>query len=199
MLEALLRLIFRPRTERDVKPVQRNVPQATDVSETPQIITETLVIKNKPPKVKDMFLRKSKRNIHTLFVHSTATKRARKVTRKDLYQWHVKERGWSDIGYHGMIHRDGTFQSLRSIDKDGAHAYRHNRNTIGVVMVGGLSDSHSPEANFTRAQFRTLKKVIAEQQGYYEGLKIKGHRDVGNTACPSFDVQGWMKTGEVNA
>jgi len=140
------------------------------------------------------YLRKSTRKIHTAIVHSTATKRGRNVSKADLHKWHVKERGWSDIGYHGMIHRDGSFEACRSIDKDGAHAVRHNRNTIGIVMVGGLGDNMKAENNFTKAQFATLRKVVLSLEQQYRGIKIIGHRDTGkSTACPSFNVIKWWR------
>ena len=144
------------------------------------------------------YLRKSKRKIHSAIVHSTATKASMKVTVADIDRWH-KERGFNQIGYHLVIYRDGSAHVGRDIDTQGAHAGGHNRGTIGIVMVGGLSDSHAPEANFTRAQFRTLSKVLYEQEAYYPDLKIIGHRDTKPTACPSFDVQHWRENGEVIA
>lgn len=143
-----------------------------------------------------MYLRKSKRKINAVIVHSTATKASMRVTVADIDRWH-RERGFSGVGYHLVIYRDGSAHIGRDIDKQGAHAYRHNRGSIGVVMVGGLSDTHGAEANFTRAQFRTLTKVLDEQEGYYPNVEIKGHRDTKATACPSFDVGHWRKTGEV--
>ena len=35
--------------------------------------------------------------------------------------WHL-DRGWSDIGYHYLIDRDGTVTEGRPIEKSGAHA-----------------------------------------------------------------------------
>lgn len=141
----------------------------------------------------------TRRNIRGLFVHSTATKASRKVTPADIYQWHVTENGWKYPGYHFLIQRDGTLLILRDINITGAHTYRHNTGTIGIVMAGGLSDKHGPQANFTRAQFRTLRKFTDAFSETYPDAFIKGHRDVANTACPSFNVQHWVKTGEVKA
>jgi len=145
------------------------------------------------------YLKKTTRRINRAFVHSTATKASRKVTPADIHQWHVIENGWSAPGYHGLIQRDGTFIPLRPTKREGAHTRGHNTGSLGIVMAGGISDAHSPEANFTRAQLRTLKKVIAEIEADYPGVEILGHRDVAPTACPSFDVKHWHETNEVRA
>ena len=144
------------------------------------------------------YLPKSKRHIHTLVIHSTATKADRNVTAAEIDSWH-KQRGWTGIGYHLVIRRDGSAELGRNIHKQGAHIAGHNRGTIGVVMVGGLSDSHAPEANFTKAQFKTLRHVLDEQISHYPDLKIIGHRDLKPTACPSFDVRHWLATGQLKA
>lgn len=146
------------------------------------------------------YLRKSTRRIHSVIIHSTATQPPMRVTVEDIDRWHRQRvPPFNEIGYHLVIYRDGSAHLGRDVDKVGAHAYRHNRGSIGVVMVGGLSAAHSPEANFTRAQFKTLSKVLDEQEAYYPGLQIKGHRDTKATACPSFDVKHWWVTGEVRA
>ena len=174
---------MRPVRPRGFPPLEHNTPLPE--LNAPEGAEEALVV----------YLRKSKRNIIGLIVHSSATKARRKVSRADLHQWHVVERGWSDVGYHAFIHRDGTFEALRDIDRDGAHAGGHNRNTIGIMLVGGLGDDTRPENNFTRAQFRTLRKVLTEQLEYYPDAYIKGHGDLKATACPSFDAQEWWESG----
>lgn len=142
---------------------------------------------------------KSSRTIKGLFVHSTATKASRKVSADDIWQWHVKENGWASWGYHFLIQRDGTLVTLRPMNKNGAHTSRYNSGTVGIVMAGGISDTHNPKANFTRAQFRTLRKFTDDFKEAYPDAFIKGHRDVANTACPSFQVGHWLETDEVRA
>lgn len=146
------------------------------------------------------YLPVSTRPIDTAFIHSTATKRSMNIGRDEIDRWH-RERSppFNEIGYHLVIRRDGSTEQGRSVHKVGAHTRGHNKHSIGIVMVGGLSDAHGPEANFTRAQFRTLKAVIAELKETYPGIAIKGHRDSAPTACPSFDVVHWLETGEVRA
>lgn len=142
------------------------------------------------------FLEPANRHIDRVFIHSSATKAKMDIGRKEIDRWH-RERGWSGIGYHLVIRRDGSTEIGRDVDTAGAHARGHNTGSIGVVMVGGLSDDGGPEANFTGAQFKTLRRVVDEMIATYPGVTVMGHRNVAPTACPSFDVLRWLKTGEV--
>ena len=79
-------------------------------------------------------LKKSRRYINEIIVHCTATQEGREVTVSEIRQWH-KARGFSDIGYHYVIHLDGTMELGRDVDISGAHCTNHNAHSIGVVYV----------------------------------------------------------------
>ena len=66
------------------------------------------------------------REIKSVILHCTATPADRVLTVKEIRRWHVKERGWADIGYHFIIHQDGTIERARHIDKVGAHTWGNN-------------------------------------------------------------------------
>lgn len=145
-----------------------------------------------------LYLPIAKRPVRRIFVHSSATKPSMNIGRKEIDRWH-RDRGFNQIGYHLVIRRDGTTERGRNVNSVGAHARGNNTGSIGVVMVGGLGNDLRPSANFTRAQFRTLRKVIGQLGTQYPGVEVLGHRDVAPTACPSFDVKAWLDTGEVVA
>jgi len=48
------------------------------------------------------------REIKEVILHCTATPADRKLTVQEVRNWHVKGNGWDDIGYHFLIHQDGT-------------------------------------------------------------------------------------------
>jgi len=179
-----------------LRAAQRVIPDPLRSPEKPKPANPAPEI-SEPDVMQDLM--KTRRKIKGLFVHSTATKASRKVTPADIHQWHVVERKWPAPGYHFLIQRDGALLPLRDINKIGAHTFRHNTGTIGIAMAGGISDTHNPKANFTRAQFRTLRKFTDAFSEVYPDAFIKGHRDVANTACPSFQVRHWLETGEVRA
>ncbi len=47
------------------------------------------------------------RTINKLIVHCSDTPNDRFVSVDDIRKWHVEENGWSDIGYHYVIYRNG--------------------------------------------------------------------------------------------
>ena len=106
----------------------------------------------------------------------------RDVSAAEIHRWH-RNNGWSGIGYHFVIRKDGTIERGRPMDMLGAHCYEHNWHTVGVNLVGAFDDNE-PEPE----QLAAAAKLLAALCRYY-GLKpdedtIKGHRDFNNTACP---------------
>lgn len=109
-----------------------------------------------------------------------------------------RQRGFRTIGYHKVIRRDGSIEDGRPLDQIGAHVENWNSVSVGVCMVGGVTehDINVPENNFTPAQFAALEKLLVELKAKYPKAKIQGHRDFPkvNKACPSFSVADWLKT-----
>ena len=122
--------------------------------------------------------------------------------------------GWLCIGYHAVIRRDGTVELGRPWDAVGSHCRDGGRNdtNVGICLIGGVSENpqkHRPgwpwngsdsECNFTAEQMEALRLLIELVKRRYSKItKIEGHREVPGVkkACPSFDVQHWLKTGEL--
>lgn len=131
------------------------------------------------------------RLINEIIVHCSYTKPKMNIGADWLRKLHTEQNGWLDIGYHFVIRRDGTFESGRPIEQPGAHCKGHNANSIGICMIGGMSDDNRPEDNFTKEQFNQLKQTIGFlKEFYHEITKISGHRDYDKRkACPCFDVR----------
>ena len=136
--------------------------------------------------------------IKRIIVHSSATRAGMDVGRDEIHQWH-KERGFVAVGYHFVIRRDGSIEKGRDITCVGAHAKGHNLDSIGICMVGGLSENRGPEDNFTDAQFKSLLSLIDWLQAFIlevpvgEDDVVLGHRQVSATLCPSFDVPAKLR------
>lgn len=134
-------------------------------------------------------LKKSKRVINEIIVHCTATPAGKDYTVDDIRRWH-KAQGWSDVGYHYIVYRDGTVHEGRNIDIAGAHTLNHNQNSIGVVYIGGMTkDNKKPADSRTNAQKDALVQLLKELRQLYPSAKIYGHRNFANKACPSFDAK----------
>lgn len=137
---------------------------------------------------KTFFLRKSKRMINEIIVHCTATPEGRECSISEIRQWH-KARGFSDIGYHYVIHLNGIVDVGRDVDISGAHCTGHNAHSIGVCYVGGVAkDGTIPKDTRTDEQKASLLALLADLKKLYPNASIRGHRDFANKACPSFDA-----------
>ena len=76
------------------------------------------------------------------------------IDAETIRDWHVNGNGWSDIGYHYVIKRNGLVEAGRPVSISGAHAKGHNADSIGICLVGGmLEDMSKADANFSLAQY----------------------------------------------
>ena len=130
----------------------------------------------------------NKRNIKELIVHCSATPEGKDYSVDTIRQWHL-QRGFSDIGYHYVIYRDGSIHIGRDESIIGAHCTGHNTNSIGVCYIGGCaSDGKTPKDTRTTEQKQSLVKLLKELKTKYPKASIHGHRDFSSKACPSFDA-----------
>lgn len=133
------------------------------------------------------------RKIDKIIIHCTATPPRMDIGVDEVRRWH-KQRGWSDIGYHYLIRRDGAIEEGRPIDVIGAHCKGYNANSIGIVYVGGVAeDGKTPEDNRTYPQRMSLIRLILQLKAKYPNVAIHGHNEFSYKACPSFDVQEWKQ------
>ena len=126
------------------------------------------------------------KNIKLLVVHCTDTQNNINVSASDIHKMHLNF-GWNGIGYHKIILRSGKIENGRPEYWIGAHVKGKNHISLGVCLVG--------RDKFTKKQFLSLEKVLAEWKRLYPKAKIMGHCDTGKTpkTCPNFDVISWSK------
>ena len=129
------------------------------------------------------------RTISKIIVHCSATAEGRDFTVDDIRRWHL-QRGFSDIGYHYVIYRDGSVHAGRPLEKVGAHCLGHNAHSVGVCYIGGLAaDGKSPKDTRTAAQKSALVKLVAELRTRFPGASVHGHNEFATKACPCVDVR----------
>ena len=104
-------------------------------------------------------------------------------------QYHLKERGWSDIGYHYIVDPLGQVHPGRPLERSGAHAKGYNHNSIGICLLGNF-ELQEP----TVLQTASLRGLITSFKAMYPDLKILGHCEVGCTLCPGKYLQGVLGT-----
>ena len=101
----------------------------------------------------------------------------------EINKWH-QANGWTCIGYHYVIRKDGTVEQGRPHWTIGAHCVGENYHTIGIHFSGDFMENRHP----TDAQLVSGAKLIANICTDYgipiDSDHIKGHKDYMATSCP---------------
>lgn len=128
------------------------------------------------------------RTIKKIIIHCSATPEGKNFTAADIDQWH-RRRGFRKIGYHYVILLDGTIQSGRPLSEAGAHCLNHNKDSIGICYIGGLTaDGKKPKDTRTIRQKEAMRTLIAGLRAKYPAATLHGHNEFAAKACPCFKV-----------
>lgn len=112
----------------------------------------------------------------------------------EVRRWH-KSRGWSDVGYHYIIDREGNIGKGRDESQVGAHVAGHNTGSIGISLAGGHGAAKDDpfERHFTPQQDAALRELIEDIKTRANIKRVRGHCEVANKVCPGFNVAHWIK------
>jgi N-acetylmuramoyl-L-alanine amidase len=126
------------------------------------------------------------REIKEIIIHCADTPAAMDIGLQEIRDWHVRGNGWSDVGYHYIIRRNGFIETGRDESRAGAHVKGRNANSIGICLVGGRGGP-----NYTRHQWRSLESLVTTLKGRYPQADVRGHNELAARSCPGFDAQTW--------
>jgi N-acetyl-anhydromuramyl-L-alanine amidase AmpD len=119
-----------------------------------------------------------RRTTDTIILHHAA---ASKCTVEDVHRWHMAN-GWSGIGYHYFIRKDGSVWRGRPEGTVGAHAGSkngYNNHSIGICFEGNYDAETMPDKQYN-AGVELVRDILTR----YPGCAILGHRNVTATGCP---------------
>ncbi|HVX83779.1 MAG TPA: peptidoglycan recognition family protein [Phycisphaerae bacterium] len=104
-------------------------------------------------------------------------------------EYHVRQRGWADIGYHFAIDRMGRVFQLRSLRYQGAHVKGQDEHNLGIVVLGNF-DVQAP----TAAQKERMVSFgkICKAQYAVGSSQVWIHRELGITRCPGTTMTAYM-------
>jgi N-acetyl-anhydromuramyl-L-alanine amidase AmpD len=150
------------------------------------------------------------RPINRIVVHCSASQPDPKIDEKTIDRWH-RQRGFREIGYHYVILANGELRVGRPVTEVGAHASGHNKDSIGICMIGGVDAKGRSACNFTSAQFKALRELIVNLRVSWPRATVLGHRDLSPDRngdgritsqewlkdCPCFDVREWMREVDI--
>lgn len=103
---------------------------------------------------------------------------------ESIHKFHQEVNGWAGIGYHYVIRKDGTIEQGRRQKAVGAHAYQHNKNSIGICVAGNFElakPNHKQIDSLVLLTAWLCQKYKLNPVG--KGV-IVGHRDLNDTSCP---------------
>ena len=110
-------------------------------------------------------------------------------TAADIHKYHQEVNGWAGIGYHYLIQKNGMIEQGRRPNAVGAHAYEHNKTSIGICLAGNFTLGKP-----TAAQMDSVKELCAwlcRKYGLDPTRKgvIVGHQDLNDDAdCPGMHL-----------
>jgi N-acetylmuramoyl-L-alanine amidase len=133
----------------------------------------------------------TKRSIRGLFWHCTATPEGKEFTRAQIKAMHLA-RGFNDIGYHLLIHLDGSTSPGRPFGVVGAHVAGRNEGSLGFSYIGGLDAKGKAKDTRTAKQKATMIAVTKDAIKRYGLQWVLGHRD----ASPDLDRDGVVEPHE---
>lgn len=104
-------------------------------------------------------------------------------TIEGIKTWHVDHNKWRAIGYHFIVQPSGKiYVSERWRHQwDGAHCRGHNRNGIGICLIGDFENLRPADAQVTAAA--ALVEFL-QQLCKIDPSHIYNHSDLAKTLCP---------------
>lgn len=102
-----------------------------------------------------------------------------KCSAADVDRWH-KENGWSGIGYHYFVRKDGSIYRGRPRSALGAQVQGKNNISLGICAEG----DYDREQTMPAAQKSAIKALLRELKRIYPSAEIVGHGEIGESDCP---------------
>lgn len=103
---------------------------------------------------------------------------AKECTAQDIHSWHIG-RGWTGIGYHYFIRKNGDIYKGRPDNAIGAHATNYNSSSIGICFEGNYMVE-----KMSQVQLKAGQELVSYLKKKYRISKVKRHKDLNSTDCP---------------
>lgn len=146
-----------------------------------------------------------------LVIHCSATRAGQEITSAQIRKMHTSPppagRGWKQVGYSDILHLDGVIENLVPYNDDQIVQPREitngvtGQNSISrhICYIGGVdTDGKTAKDTRTEAQKLALGNYIKQVIAAHPQIRIAGHYDFQNKACPSFNVQKFCEEIGIN-
>ncbi len=112
--------------------------------------------------------------------------------------WHVEHYEWPGIGYHFVIHEDGSIDYTGDLATVRYNVAGRNRDVVGICIPGDFTSQAPNELQLGAARnlARVLRPILdPDETG---SVRLVGHRDVAlpgyGTSCPGETWREWIGT-----
>ena len=136
------------------------------------------------------------RKINKIILHCTADPDGVDHTLEYYNAEHLKRDNgtWMGVGYHFIIHPNGTIDSARPVNMVGSHCKGQNYNSIGIAYIGGMNKKYTAAKDTrTRAQKRQMWRLVLFLLQRFPSATVHGHHEYDPKPCPCFDVKSEYK------
>ena len=111
---------------------------------------------------------------------------------EQIHDWHLNQ-GWSGIGYHFVVRKNGTIERGRPEWAVGSHAYGENSHTIGIHLSGDFMQAYLTDQQIEMCSM--LVAMLCEKYNITTDNKhIVGHCDLMSTDCPGTNLYSQLGT-----
>ncbi len=97
---------------------------------------------------------------------------------RNIHNQHLNQ-GYSGIGYHYYIRKDGNIYTGRPLNTVGAHCLNYNYQSIGICFEGNFETEKMCDA-----QKNAGKELVNYLKSQYKSVSVVRHKDMNATLCP---------------
>jgi len=127
-----------------------------------------------------------------IVIHHTGNLTDDDLSAERIHYMHLQN-GWSGIGYHYVIRKDGTIEFGRPEWAVGAHAQGQNWNSIGIHLCGNFELAEPTKQQIESCAY--LVGWLCEKYGLIpNATHVVGHCDLMATACPGKNLYDQLQT-----
>ena len=109
---------------------------------------------------------------------------------ESIRQIHTRDRGWSDIGYHFVIDRQGRIVEGRPLAYQGAHVSENNPHNLGILVLGNF-EKQTPSKKQIEALGRFTRQMMKTHR--VPASRVQTHREINPTQCPGRHLQAQVE------
>lgn len=131
------------------------------------------------------------RKINKIVWHCTASSQTN--TTKQIIDYHLKTKKWSKPGYHIIIDSRGHWTYATDFNTSSNGVAGHNFDSLNISYIGGIDRTGKANDNRTEEQKNTMELIYKTLVDKLPKAKHYGHYHFANKACPSYNVENWIK------